>query len=50
LKLKIGAKAISAELVLLPIWILKVKHKTKKTERTINMDAATGRLLIGLEP
>jgi predicted RNA-binding protein YlxR (DUF448 family) len=47
LELKIGAKSESAELVLLPIWRLKVQHKTKKARRTINMDAATGRLLVG---
>ena len=47
LELKIGVKSESAELVLLPIWSLKVQHKTKKARRTINMDAATGRLLSG---
>jgi hypothetical protein len=31
----------------MPIWSLKVQHKTKKARRTINMDAATGRLLVG---
>jgi hypothetical protein len=45
LELKIGAKAELAELVLLPVWSLKVQHKRKKARRTINMDAATGRLL-----
>jgi hypothetical protein len=47
LELKVGAKSESAELVLLPIWSLKVQHKTKKARRTVNMDAATGRLLVG---
>ena len=47
LELKTGAKSESAELVLLPIWSLKVQHKMKKTKRTINMDAVTGRLLKG---
>jgi hypothetical protein len=47
LELKLGVKSASAELVLLPIWSLKVQHKTKKAKRTINMDAATGRLLTG---
>jgi hypothetical protein len=47
LKLKIGAKSESAELVLLPVWGLKVQHKKKKAKRTINMDAVTGRLLTG---
>jgi hypothetical protein len=45
LKLKIGAKSEMAELFLLPIWSLKVRHKTKQAKRTINMDAVTGRLL-----
>jgi hypothetical protein len=45
LELKIGVKSTSAELVLLPIWSLKVQHKTKKAKRTINLDAVTGRLL-----
>jgi hypothetical protein len=45
LELKIGVKSVSAELVLLPIWSLKVRHKTKKAKRTISIDAATGRLL-----
>ncbi len=45
LELKIGVLPISAELILLPAWGIKVQHKTKKTKRTINMDAATGRLL-----
>ena len=47
LELKIGVKSESAELVLLPIWSLKVQHKMKKTKRNINMDAVTGRLLAG---
>jgi hypothetical protein len=47
LELKIGVKPEFAELVLLPIWSLKVQHKGKRTKRTINVDAATGRLLIG---
>jgi hypothetical protein len=47
LELKIGVKPVSAALVLLPIWGLKVQHKTKKAKRTITMDAATGRLLKG---
>jgi predicted transcriptional regulator len=47
LELKIGVLPISAELILLPAWSIKVQHKTKKTKRTIIMDAATGRLLSG---
>lgn len=45
LELKIGAKPELAELVLLPVWGLKVRHKTKKSKRIIEMDAATGRIL-----
>jgi uncharacterized membrane protein YkoI len=47
LELKIGVKPVSAELVLLPIWSFKVRHKRKRAKRTIKMDAATGRLLTG---
>jgi hypothetical protein len=47
LELKIGVKSLSAELVLLPVWSLKVQHRTKRAKRSINMDAATGRLLVG---
>jgi len=47
LELKIGVRPVSAEMILLPVWSIKVQHKTKKTKRTINMDAATGRLLSG---
>lgn len=47
LNLKIGVKPVSAEMVLLPIWSLKVQHKKKRSKRTINMDAATGRLISG---
>lgn len=47
LEVKIGVTPVSAKLVLLPVWSLRVQHKTKKTKRTINMDAATGRLLSG---
>jgi hypothetical protein len=47
LKLTLGVSPISSELVLLPIWSLKVKHKKKKKKRTIIMDSATGRRLAG---
>lgn len=47
LELKIGVRPVSAEMILLPSWSLRVQHKRKKTKRTINMDAATGRLLSG---
>jgi predicted transcriptional regulator len=47
LELKIGVRPISAQMILLPVWSLKVQHKRKKARRTINLDAATGRLLSG---
>ena len=47
LELKVGVKPVSAEMILLPVWSLKVQHKRKKAKRTIHMDAATGRLLSG---
>jgi hypothetical protein len=47
LELKIGVRPQSAEMILLPVWSLKVQHKRKKSRRTINIDAATGRLLAG---
>jgi hypothetical protein len=47
LELKIGVKPVSTEMILLPVWSLKVQHKKKKTKRTIIMDAATGRSLSG---
>ena len=47
LEMKIGVHPVSAEMILLPVWSIKVQHKTKKAKRTINMDAATGRLLSG---
>jgi hypothetical protein len=50
LELKIGVCPVSAEMILLPVWSIKVRHKTKKTKRTISMDAATGRLLSGHFP
>jgi len=47
MELKTGARPISAEMILLPVWTMKVQHKRKKARRTIDMDAATGRLLSG---
>jgi hypothetical protein len=47
LRLTLGVRPVSSELVLLPIWTLKVRHKRKKKKRTIIMDAATGRKIIG---
>jgi len=50
LELKLGVKPVSAEMVLLPIWTLKVRHKKRPTHRTIIIDAATGRTLEGHIP
>ncbi len=47
LRLTLGVRPVSSELVLLPVWSLKVKHKKKKKKRTIIMDAATGRRIVG---
>ena len=47
LKLTLGVTPVSSEIVLLPVWSLKVRHKKKKKKRTIFMDAATGRRLVG---
>jgi hypothetical protein len=47
LNLMLGVTPVSSEIVLLPVWSLKVRHKKKKKKRTIFMDAATGRRLIG---
>ncbi len=47
LELKTGIRPVSAEMIMLPVWSLKVQHKRKKMKRTINIDAATGRLLAG---
>jgi molybdopterin-guanine dinucleotide biosynthesis protein len=47
LQLTIGVKPIASEIVLLPVWTLKVKHKKNKKKRRIFMDAATGRKLAG---
>jgi hypothetical protein len=47
LELKTGAKPVSAELILLPIWDIKVQNKKKKARRILRMEAATGRLLRG---
>jgi hypothetical protein len=47
LRLTLGVEPVSAEVALLPVWKLKVRHKKKKKKRTIVMDAATGRTLVG---
>jgi len=47
LRLTLGVSPVYSELVLLPVWVLKVRHKKKKKKRTIVMDAATGRILVG---
>ena len=47
LQLTLGVSPVYSELVLLPVWTLKVRHKKKKKKRSIVMDAATGRRLVG---
>lgn len=47
LGLTLGVNPVSAEVALLPVWKLKVRHKNKKKKRTISIEAATGRRLIG---
>jgi hypothetical protein len=47
LKLTLGVRPVSAELVMLPVWTLKIKHKKKQKKRSIILDAATGRRIIG---
>jgi len=47
LRLTLGVMPVSSEIVLLPVWVLKVRHKKIKKKRTIVMDAATGRELVG---
>ena len=47
LRLTLGVRPVSSEIVLLPVWTLKVRHKKKKKKRSIVMDAATGRRLAG---
>jgi len=47
LRLTLGVRPVSSELVLLPVWSLNVKHKKKKKKRTIILDAATGRRIVG---
>lgn len=46
-QLYLGANPISAEIVLLPTWTLKIRHKKTKKKRIIVIDAATGRTLSG---
>jgi hypothetical protein len=47
LRLTLGVSPVSSEIVLLPVWTFKVRHKKKKKKRSIVMDAATGRRLVG---
>jgi len=50
LALKLGVKSFSSEIVLLPVWSLKVRHKRKPMKRVITIDAAMGRSLKGHLP
>jgi hypothetical protein len=43
----LGVKPVSAEIILLPMWTLKVRHKKTLAKRTIILDAATGRTISG---
>jgi len=47
LVLTLGVKPLSAEMILLPVWAFKVRHKKTLTKRTVTLDAATGRILVG---
>ncbi len=47
LKLTLGVRPVSSELVMLPVWTLKVRHKKKQKKRSIIIDAATGRRIVG---
>lgn len=47
LRLTLGVEPLSSEVVLLPVWTLKVKHKKKKKKRSFVLDAATGRKIVG---
>ena len=47
LQLTLGVNPVSAEMILLPLWTLNVRHKKTLAKRTITMDAATGRILSG---
>ncbi|MFA5364522.1 MAG: helicase HerA-like domain-containing protein [Candidatus Bathyarchaeia archaeon] len=47
LRLTLGVQPLSSEIVLLPVWTLKIKHKKTKKKRSIVLDAATGRKLVG---
>jgi len=43
----LGVDPMSAGMVLLPVWTLKVRHKKTLAKRKITFDAATGRILTG---
>jgi len=47
LQLKLGVRPVSADLVLLPIWSLKIRHKKKSSRRRVILDATTGRTVSG---
>jgi hypothetical protein len=47
LRLTLGVRPVSAEIALLPVWKLKIRHKKREKKRTIVLDAATGRTLAG---
>jgi hypothetical protein len=47
LQLTLAVKPVSAEMILLPVWTLKIRHKKALSTRTIVIDAVTGRTLSG---
>ncbi|MFC1486822.1 ATP-binding protein [Thermoproteota archaeon] len=47
LRLTFGVTPVFSEIVLLPIWTIKIRHKKKKKKRSIIIDAATGRRIVG---
>lgn len=47
IRLTLGVLPVWSEIVLLPVWTLKIKHKKKNKKRSIAMEAATGRQLNG---
>jgi hypothetical protein len=47
LRLTLGVIPVYSEIVLLPIWTIKIRHRKKKKKRLIIIDAAMGRRIVG---
>jgi hypothetical protein len=47
IQLRLGWEPISSEMVILPVWKFKIKHKRRRKKRNIVLDSATGRILSG---